>query len=103
MKDHTENHANVGAPNNCALASLILSICFVIIGPLGSIPGIICGRIALKKYRDLGISEGPGMAKAGVIIGWIGLVAFLISLLIGWIAMRRIDQIYETIRAVPAS
>lgn len=103
MSGQTVLKNKVGATNHCALASLIFSICFVIIGPLGSIPGIIFGRIALKEYQNSGITEGRGVAKAGVIIGWIGLAAFLISLLIGWIAMRRIDQIHETIRALPHS
>ena len=101
MNELSDQRNNLGATNNYALASLILSIAFVILGPLGSIPGIVCGRIALKAYKNAGVSEGQGMAKAGVIIGWIGLALFLIGLLISWIAMKRIDQIFETIRALP--
>lgn len=79
---------NIGATNNCAVASLILSIAFVILGPLGSIPGIICGHLALKEYESAGILEGRGMAKTGIVIGWTGLVIFLIVIVVGsiWVS-----------------
>ena len=80
------------------MASLILSIAFVILGPLGSIPGIICGHIAMKSYKTYGIQEGRGMAKAGIIIGWIGLALCLISLIVGLIWLRQMNQIFESIQ-----
>ena len=101
MNDGSDQCTNLGATNNCALASLILSIGFVILGPLGSIPGIICGRIALKEYKNAGVNEGRGMAKTGIVIGWIGLTLFFIGLVVWWIAMKRIDQIYEAIQGLP--
>lgn len=89
---------NLGAINHCALASLILSVAFVILGPFGSIPGIVCGRIALREYKNAGVSEGRGMAKAGIVIGWIGLALFVMAMFIGWIWMKRLDQVFEAIQ-----
>lgn len=68
MNDRSDTPTNLGATNNCALASLILSIGFVILGLLGSIPGIICGQIGLKEYKNAGVSEGRGMAKSGIVV-----------------------------------
>jgi hypothetical protein len=92
---------NIGVTNNCALASLILSIAFVILGPLGSIPGIVCGSIALREYKNAGVTEGRGMAKAGIVIGWIGLILFVIAIFIWWIAIKRVDQVFEAIQSLP--
>ena len=93
----SEAQTNLGATNNCALASLILSICFVFLGPLGSIPGIICGRIALREYKAARITEGQGMAKAGIVIGWIGLALFVISLAIGIFIMIQTNRTFDAL------
>ena len=73
---------NIGGTNNLAIASLILSILFVVAGPLGSIPAIICGRMALKEYKLAGVTQGTGMAKTGLWIGWIGLILFILSVVV---------------------
>ncbi len=75
-----ESQKNIGATNNLALASLLLSIGFLFLGPFGSIPGIICGRIALREYKAAEVTSGQGMARAGIVIGWIGLVFFAVIL-----------------------
>ena len=62
MKPHTS--ANFEATSNLALASLILASLFVVLGPIGSIAGIICGRKALKESQATGITEGDRMAQA---------------------------------------
>lgn len=100
MNEQSNPRTNLGATNNYALASLILSIAFVILGPLGSIPGIFCGRAALRGYKNAGIAEGQGMARSGIVIGWIGLAIFVIALVFSWFAMKRVDQLYETIRVL---
>lgn len=56
-----------------AIASLICSIGSFIIIPLGFIPGIICGHMAKKKIAATPGLLGAGMAKAGLIIGYIAL------------------------------
>lgn len=70
---------NIGATNHLALAALICSI--TVVG-LGSIAGIVCGSIALRQYRKFGITEGQGMAKAGMWIGWIGLAIVMLFLIL---------------------
>jgi hypothetical protein len=82
------------------VASLILSIAFVILGPLGSVPGIICGHLALKEYKSAGVQEGRGMAKAGIIIGWIGLALFLIGIVVALLWMRHVNQILESMQNI---
>lgn len=65
-----------------AIASLILSIASIIIGPFGFIPGIVCGHLAKKKIR-LNKSElkGEGLALSGLIIGYIFLALFTLFIL----------------------
>ena len=97
---NTQAGPNIGATNNCAVASLILSIAFVILGPLGSIPGIICGKIAMKEYKAAGITEGRGMARAGIVIGWIGLILFVLSVIVALVAMNLINEIFESVEGL---
>jgi hypothetical protein len=49
-----------------AIASLVFSL----IGPIGSIPAVICGHIALRKIRKEATVKGYGLALAGLIIGY---------------------------------
>lgn len=67
----------VAAPpqNTMALTSMILSIAGILVLVTAPI-GAILGHIALKQIRQTGES-GEGMAKAGIIVGWIvtGLIA----------------------------
>jgi len=68
-----------------AIASLVLGILgFVLIGPLGAIPAVICGHVAKSKIkRDPEHLTGDGMALAGLIMGYvqIGLMVVMIPLL----------------------
>lgn len=93
---------NLGATNNSALASLILAIAFVILGPLGSIPAIVLGNQALKGYAAAGVSEGRGMAKTGVIIGWVGLILFVLSIVVGLVALDQLGRIANQIQDLNA-
>ena len=68
-----------------AVASLVLGILgLILIGPLGSIPAVICGHMALARIKkspeELG---GDGLALAGLILGYvqIGLMVVLLPLL----------------------
>ncbi|GAB3672037.1 hypothetical protein GCM10027589_41360 [Actinocorallia lasiicapitis] len=64
-----------GPPTNVlAIISLIASI--VACG-VGSIAGVICGHIALHQIRRTGES-GRGLAIAGLIIGYLGLLAIVL-------------------------
>ena len=75
--------APVGAPaggktNTLAIVSLVLSIIGVHLG------GIITGHIALGQIKRTGES-GRGLALAGTIIGYVGIVAVIIFTII-WIS-----------------
>lgn len=68
-----------------AVASLVLGILgLALLGPLGSIPAVICGHLALSQFKKN--PDGPGgngLALAGLILGYIqiGLMAVLLPLL----------------------
>jgi len=64
---------------------LVLSL----IGPVGCIPAIVCGHIALRKIRTEAKVQGRGLALAGLIIGYavLGLSILMTTpcfLLYGW-------------------
>ena len=78
------------APDGNAVASLILGILGITVTPLiCSILAVILGRASIGDAHKRG-EPGSGMAKAGVILGWIGvavpvvLVVFLAFTLSPW-------------------
>lgn len=76
------NSVVLGKPTPFAKWSLILSLLgFFMIGPLGLIPAVICGHMAYSRIkRSTGDITGKGLAKAGLIIGYAGLVFQLLIL-----------------------
>ena len=93
----TEDLRLESSANQYGVISLVLSILFVVIGPLGSVPGIIFGNKALSKYKSLGITQGKGIATAGVVIGWVGIFLFIILLIIGVAANLMLNEIYDQV------
>jgi len=63
--------------NGLAIAALICGVAQIAAGPLTGIPAIILGHVARSRIRQTG-EQGAGMALAGVILGYIGLVLFTI-------------------------
>ncbi|MHC4460681.1 MAG: DUF4190 domain-containing protein [Planctomycetota bacterium] len=57
-----------------AIASLVFSL----VGPIGCIPAIICGHLALGKVKKEPAVQGRGLALAGTIIGYIVLGVFIV-------------------------
>ncbi|MDI1460048.1 DUF4190 domain-containing protein [Catellatospora sp. KI3] len=55
--------------NTMALVAMILAIAGLLI-PITAPIGAILGHMAIKQVRQTG-EEGEGMAKAGIIVGWI--------------------------------
>jgi len=55
-----------GQTSGLAIASLVFSL----IIPIGCIPAVICGHIALRKIRKEAAVKGFGLALAGLIIGY---------------------------------
>jgi len=55
--------------NALAIASLACGLAQFAVGPLASIPAIVCGHVArsqIKRTRE----QGAGLALAGLILGW---------------------------------
>ena len=57
-----------------AIISFSLALSSLLIGPLGCIPAVICGHIARREDKTQGI------ALAGLIIGYIFLLIFILVL-----------------------
>lgn len=65
-----------------AVASLVLSLLGLVqvLPVLGSVLGLIFGYMAMNEIRrNQGMTDGKGMAKAGIVISWItlGLLALV--------------------------
>lgn len=63
-----------------AIAALVMGILGIVGCPLIlSIPAIIVGNQARNKIRSDPSLEGDAMARAGVILGWIGIGVFAVG------------------------
>lgn len=57
-----------------AIASLACSIAsFLVIPVVGSILGIVFGRMAQGRIAANPALEGEGLARSGIIVGWVGI------------------------------
>ncbi|MRR31189.1 DUF4190 domain-containing protein [bacterium] len=83
--DNTMTTVRTTRTNTLAIVSLVSSLAGLSVFPwLGSIIGIITGNIARKEIAtSAGAEEGEGLAKAGVILGWIGALLPLALLVLG--------------------
>jgi hypothetical protein len=81
MTTSVESNSKTSRRSELAIASLIFSNLSFGLGPLGCIPGIICGHLAKSEIRRDPSLQGLGMAKAGLIIGYIFLGLFSLSIL----------------------
>jgi len=76
--------------NSLGVWALVLGIAgFVCIGIFGSIPAIILGKKA-KRAAAEGRANNPGMGTAGVVMGWIGVVLTIISIVVSAIIISSI-------------
>ena len=66
--------------NSLAVVSIVMSLIgfFPILPVAGSIVGIITGHLAISQIHRSG-QDGMGVAKAGAIIGWIGLLFWVLG------------------------
>ena len=66
-----------------ALVSLIAGILGWTLAPfIGSLVAVITGHMARKELRLNPAMEGGGLATAGLILGWIGLVFWILGILL---------------------
>jgi hypothetical protein len=70
-----------GKTNTLAIVSLVASLAGLILWGIGFIAGVICGHIALSQIKKTG-EQGRGMAVAGLIIGYVGIVLSIIGAII---------------------
>ena len=68
--------------NGLAIASLILGILWLCW--LGSILAVIFGHVALGQIKKTGgAQQGRGMAIAGLVLGYLGIATFILTLIFG--------------------
>ncbi|MBU4199336.1 MAG: DUF4190 domain-containing protein [Verrucomicrobia bacterium] len=67
-----------------AITSMVFGILgFVCLGPLGAIPAVICGHIAKSRIKaSAGSLNGDGFARAGLILGYVGIGLMIVSIFI---------------------
>jgi hypothetical protein len=74
------NPAVVQRTNQMAVASLICGICQVFFWFVAGVPAIVFGHVAHRQIRQTG-EAGSGMATAGLIMGYIGVLAPIVALI----------------------
>jgi hypothetical protein len=76
-----------------AIWSFVLSLLGVLgvcCGPIPLIAGVICGHLALPKFRARPDLQGRGLAIAGLVIGYIAIAGWLIWILfLGGVAVMQ--------------
>ena len=77
------------ATNGLAIASLVFGLAqFVLLGPLATIPAIVCGHVARRQIRRTG-EQGAGLALVGLALGWLIVVLGLLAVIaIGLVEAR---------------
>ena len=71
--------------NGLAVASLACGIGQVFFWFLAAIPAVVLGHMARRQIRQTG-EDGAGMALAGLVLGWIGIV-LTVLLVVGGLAL----------------
>jgi hypothetical protein len=88
-----------------AIASLVLALA---LGPLGCIPAVICGHLALRRMnREAGLA-GRGLALAGLIVGYIVLgfslvLVVLCFMVYGWRAQAESPTMPASVVIAPST
>jgi uncharacterized membrane protein len=65
--------------NGLAVAALVCGIAAFVTG-FTCIPAIICGHMARRQIRRTG-EQGDGLAVAGLILGYVSVVLFIVAVL----------------------
>ena len=67
--------------NGLAIAAMILSIVGIFSCCAFGIAGAIMGQVSLNQIRERN-EEGEGMARAGIIVGWIGVGLWALGIIV---------------------
>ncbi len=85
---HPRTAPRSGRTEGSAVAALILGILGITTCPLIlSIPAVIVGNQARAKIRLDPTLEGDSLARAGVVLGWIGIGLAALGIAIGLLAL----------------
>jgi len=82
--------------NGLAIASLVLGIIWIYW--IGSVLALVFGYVARRQIDASGGRQtGRGMATAGIVLGWIGVAAFVLTVAAlfvfgGWDALYEVDS-----------
>ena len=77
-----QSTAPPGKTSGLAIAAIICSVGSFLIIPFGFIPGIICGHLAMKQLAREPLLKGRGLAKAGLIVGYVALALSVLVLVV---------------------
>jgi hypothetical protein len=84
--------------NGFSIASLVLGIVWIF--GLGSILAVIFGFVARKQIRNSGGRQtGGGMALAGIILGFVGVVSLVLWIVLVAAVTTHFDDCFNQIRA----
>ena len=76
--------------NTLAIVSLVASLIGLVSG-IGFLVGIICGHISLGQIKKTG-EQGRGLAIAGLIIGYVGIVLSIIITIVVFASLAALYQ-----------
>jgi hypothetical protein len=76
--------------SSSAASCLLLSGVGFLLPVIGSVPALICGHVARRRFRAEPTLRGRGLAIAGLVIGYASLAYSLYILaMIAWVALHR--------------
>jgi hypothetical protein len=81
------NPAVVPRTNQMAVASLVCGVCQIFLWFVAGVPAIVFGHVAHRQIRQTG-EAGSGMATAGLIMGYIGVLGPIIAFIAALVAIR---------------
>ena len=76
--------------NGLAIAALVCGVGGFVVG-LSFIPAIICGHLARRQIRETG-QQGAGLALAGLILGYVGIILFIALVALIAVAMTKVSH-----------
>ena len=86
--------------NSLAVAALICGVAEVFTGGLTAIPAVVLGHMARNQIRRTG-EQGSGLALAGLILGWLAIVMFVLLLAVGAaVAVRMGSTTHAALRSI---
>jgi hypothetical protein len=80
--------------NGLAVAALVLGILtFVCLGPIAGIAAVVLGILGVNKAKETG--TGKGMAIAGIVLGIVGTIVFVIAIVAIAVAGDKANDVFD--------